>query len=95
MKAPKKAKDTSNDVWLNKILVFNVGTRRLSMVGEEVKKAVVQSGEYKKVASVPNTIAKALIRKQLDFRTDKYRRFTIDNFEGELKLQGETLNIGE
>ena len=96
MRKPKENKsEESNDVWLNKVLVFNTNTTRLSVVGEEVKRVVVEQGEYKAVASKPKTVAKALIRKQLDFRTDKYRRFAIDNFEGELKLQGETLNIGE
>ena len=97
LRTPKAKKDdeVSNDIWLNKVLVFNTNTRRLSIVGEEVKKVVVEQGEFKKVASDPKTIAKELIRKQLDFRTDKYRRFAIDNFEGELKLQGETLEIGE
>lgn len=94
MRQPKESKGESNDIWLNKVLVFNTNTQRLSIVGEEVKKVVVEQGEFKKVASDPKTIAKELIRKQLDFRTDKYRRFAIDNIEGELKLQGETLEIG-
>lgn len=97
MRKPKEKKGdgTSNDIWLNKVLVFNTNTRRLSIVGEEVKKVVVREGEYKQVASKPKTIAKSLIRKQLGFRTDKYRRFAIDNIEGGVNLQGETLNIGE
>jgi hypothetical protein len=94
MRQPKESKGESNDIWLNKVLVFNTNTQRLSIVGEEVKKVVVEQGEFKKVASDPKTTAKNLIKKQLDFRTDKYRRFAIDNIEGELKLQGETLEIG-
>ena len=94
LRQPKESKGESNDIWLNKVLVFNTNTQRLSIVGEEVKKVVVEQGEFKKVASDPKTTAKNLIRKQLDFRTDKYRRFTIDNIEGEMKLQGETLEIG-
>jgi hypothetical protein len=96
LRKPKESKDdeVSNDIWLNKVLVFNTNTQRLSIVGEEVKKVVVEQGEFKKVASDPKTTAKNLIKKQLDFRTDKYRRFAIDNIEGELKLQGETLEIG-
>lgn len=94
MREPKQGKGESNDIWLNKVLVFNTNTQRLSIVGEEVKKVVVEQGEFKKVASDPKTTAKNIIRKQLDFRSDKYRRFAIDNIEGEFKLQGETLEIG-
>lgn len=92
--APKTAKGQSNDVWLNKIMVFNLNTLRLSIVGEAVKKAVVEEGEYKQVKSAPLTVAKQLIKKQAGCRSDKYRRFAIDNFEGAVKLQGETLEIG-
>lgn len=93
MNAPKQVKDTSNDVWLNKVMVFNLNTLRLSIVGEAIKRAVVEEGEYKQVKSAPLTVAKQLIRKQAGCRSDKYRRFAIDNFEGEAKLQGETLDI--
>lgn len=93
MNAPKQVKDTSNDVWLNKVMVFNLNTLRLSIVGEAVKRAVVEEGEFKQVKSAPLTVAKQLIRRQAGCRSDKYRRFAIDNFEGDVKLQGETLDI--
>ena len=92
--APKQSKGEGNDVWLNKVMVFNLNTLRLSIVGEAVKKAVIEEGEYKKVASKPLTVAKQLIKKQANCRSEKYRRFAIDNFEGAVKLQGETLEIG-
>jgi len=92
--APKQTKGVSNDVWLNKVMVFNLNTLRLSIVGEAVKKSVVEEGEFKQVKSAPLTVAKQLIKKQANCRSEKYRRFAIDNFEGALKLQGETLEIG-
>ena len=88
---PKK-KETSNDDWLNNMLVFNWNTERLSILGEEVKKNVIVEGEYKITKSAPLTIAKKLIKKQAKLRVDKYRRFAIDNLSI-VNLQGETLEI--
>ena len=88
---PKK-KETSNDDWLNNMLVFNWNTERLSILGEEVKKNVIVEGEYKITKSAPLTIAKKLIKKQAKLRVDKYRRFAIDNLSI-VNLQRETLEI--
>lgn len=95
LQEPKKSKDTSADVWLSKIIVFNKNTLKLSLMGEEIKKTVTEVGEYKKVKSVPLTVAKTLIKKKASLRGDKIRRFTLDNLDGGvIKLQGETLEIG-
>jgi hypothetical protein len=88
---PKK-RETSNDEWINDILVFNWNTERLSIVGQGVKKETIVEGEYKKQKSVPKTIAKKLIMKQSNLRVDKYKRFAIDNLSI-VNLQGETLEI--
>jgi len=88
---PKK-KETSNDDYLNDMLVFNYNTLRLSIIGQGVKKETIVEGEYKKVKSAPLTIAKKLIKKQANLRVDKYKRFTIDNLSI-VNLQGETLEL--
>jgi hypothetical protein len=93
LKGPKKQKDTSADVWLNPILVFNLNTVRLSLVGQGVRKDVVEQGEFHKPKSKPLTVAKDIIRYQAGCRTSKYRRYAIDNFNGNIRLQGETLEI--
>jgi hypothetical protein len=89
-----KKKDTSADLWLNKSVVVNRNTWRISIVGEEVRKSVVEQGEFHKPKSKALTIAKAIIRRAANVRTDKFRRFALDNFAGRLNLQGETLDIG-
>lgn len=88
---PKK-KETSNDDYLNEMLVFNWNTERLSIIGQGVKKETIVEGEYKKVKSAPLTIAKKLIKKQANLRVEKYKRFAIDNLSI-VNLQGETLEI--
>jgi hypothetical protein len=88
---PKK-RETSNDDYLNDMLVFNYNTLRLSIIGQGVKKETIVEGEYKKVKSAPLTIAKKLIKKQANLRVDKYKRFTIDNLSI-VNLQGETLEL--
>ena len=93
LQAPKKAKDTSADIWLNKALVFNLNTMRLSIFGQSVNKVVTEEGEYKVVKSAPKTIAKKLIEKQAKGKAQTLRRFTIDNFNGSIKVQGETVTI--
>lgn len=94
MLEPPKKKDNSADLWLNAVVVVNRNTWRMCVVGEEVRKSVVEQGEFHKPKSKALTIAKAIIRKAAQVRTDKYRRFALDNFDGRLNLQGETLDIG-
>jgi hypothetical protein len=89
---PKEKKET-NDIWLNKALVFNLTTLRLSIFGQSINKQVEVKGEYKKVASAPKTIAKKLIEKQAKGKTQTLRRFAIDNFNGSIKVKGDTIEI--
>ena len=93
LQAPKQSKDTSNDIWLNKALVFNLNTLRLSIFGQSVTKSVEVKGEFKKVASAPKTIAKKLIELQAKGKAQTLRRFAIDNFNGLIKVSGETILI--
>lgn len=93
LKAPKQSKDTSADIWLNKALVFNLNTMRLSIFGQSVNKVVTEVGEYKVVKSAPKTIAKKLIERQAKGKAQTLRRFAIDNFNGNIKVSGETILI--
>jgi len=93
LRNPKTGTRESNDIWLNKALVFNTNTLRLSLFGSSISKEVVQEGVFKKVKSAPKTVAKQIIQKAVEPRTSKLRRFTIDNLNG-MKIDGETLNLG-
>lgn len=92
LQAPKKSKET-NDIYLNKALVFNFTTMRLSVIGQQINKTVETKGEFKIVKSAPKTIAKRLIEKQANGRTQTLRRFALDNVIKEIRLNGETIEI--
>jgi hypothetical protein len=92
LQAPKQDRK-SNDVWLNKALVFNNTTKRLSIFGQGVNKVVETKGEFKVVKSAPKTIAKKLIELQAKGKAQTLRRFAIDNFKGMIKVSGETILI--
>lgn len=94
LQAPKKSKDTSNDIWLNKALVFNLNTMRLSIFGQGINKVVETKGEFKVVKSSAKTIAKKLIENQFKSRSATLRRFALDNLIGSIKVSGETIEIG-
>lgn len=93
MQAPKAKKDTSADIWLNKALVFNLNTLRLSIFGQSMTKETVIKGDLKKVKSAPKTIAKKLIEKACKSRTAAIRRFTLDNTLANINLKGETVEM--
>lgn len=92
LKLPKKSKET-NDIWLNKALVFNKTTCRFSIFGQGEKKEVSVKGEYKKVASAPLTIAKQLIEKTFKPRQSKLRRYALDNIFTSVKINGDVLEF--
>jgi hypothetical protein len=89
---PTEKKET-NDIWLNKALVFNLTTLRLSIFGQSINKQVEVKGEYKLTKSKPKTIAKELIKKTAGSRKSTLRRFAIDNFNGSIKVKGDTIEI--
>jgi hypothetical protein len=88
---PKKPRET-NDIWLNKVLVFNKTTNELSIFGQGVKKEVVEAGETKTVKSAPKTIAKEIIKKAAGLRENSLRRYKISNLSN-VTVNGETLEI--
>ena len=89
---PTEKKET-NDIWLNKALVFNLTTLRLSIFGQSINKQIEVKGEYKLTKSKPKTIAKELIKKTAGSRKSTLRRFAIDNFNGSIKVKGDTIEI--
>lgn len=92
LQAPKKSKET-NDVYLNKALVYNLNTMRLSIIGQQINKVVETKGEFKIVKSSPKTIAKKLIEKQAKGRTQTLRRFALDNLINTISINGDKLEI--
>lgn len=86
LQAPKKKRDTSADIWLNKVVCFNMNTMRLSVLGQSLSKQVEKKGEFKVVKSAPKTVAKKLIEKQAKGRTASLRRFAIDNLVTSIKV---------
>jgi hypothetical protein len=83
----------SNDIYLNKALVFNLTTLKLSIIGQGINKTVEQKGTFKVVKSKPKTIAKELIKKASGSKKDTLRRYKIDNFNGSIKVKGDTIEI--
>lgn len=92
LQAPKKSKET-NDIYLNKALVYNLNTMRLSIIGQQINKVVETKGEFKIVKSSPKTIAKRLIEKQAKGRTQTLRRFALDNLINTISINGDKLEI--
>lgn len=92
LKLPKKERET-NDIWLNRALVFNKTTCRFSVFGQSEKKETSVKGEFKPVASAPKTIAKQLIEKTFKPRQTKLRRFALDNIFTSVKIDGETVEF--
>lgn len=88
-----KASRQSNDYYLNKVLIFNTTTLRLSLRGQKISKSVEVEGTYKIVKSAPLTVAKNLIKQQANLPSEKIRRFALDNLNG-IKITGDTLIIG-
>lgn len=67
-------------------------TMELHIFGQFHSKETIKKGIYKEVKSAPKTIAKNMIKKELDMRTDKFRNFVLNNIET-VKMNGETFEI--
>lgn len=87
-KAPKPK--TTNDVYLNKVLVFNYTTQKLSIVGKSEDKQVEVKGEFNTTKKAPLTVAKELIKNQCKAKTNSMRRFKVDNITN-VKFAGDTI----
>lgn len=92
LKNPVKRDTPSNDIWLNKVLVFNTNTLNLAIMGQSLNKTVTQEGEKKQTKSAPKTVAKAIINEVCKPSTDKLRRFPVGQLEV-VRMQGEEMEI--
>lgn len=90
-KPPKQDKE-STYISLEKGLKMHKETNEVYVFGMQIKKTVLEEGEYKEDTRKPLTRAKDEIRKQL--RTTKYRQFKIDRAE-QFKVKGDTIVFGE
>jgi hypothetical protein len=89
----------NNDVWLNRVLVFNNNTNSLSVFGQSINKVVEIVGEEKLTKKAAKTVAKEMIKKEVErimqnkgLPTALLRRFKISNLNT-IKINGDTLEI--
>ena len=87
-KAPKPK--TTNDVYLNKVLVFNYTTLKLSIVGKSESKTVEVKGDFNVTKKAPLTLAKEFIKRECKAPTNSMRRFKVDNITN-VKFSGDTI----
>jgi hypothetical protein len=85
---PKK----TNDFYLNKVLVFNYTTLKLSIVGKSESKEVEVKGEFKPTKKASLTVAKELIKRECKAPTNSMRRFKVDNITN-VKFSGNTIEL--
>ena len=76
----------------NGTIKWNVETQELYIQGMSVHKTITEEGEYKAVKSKPITIAKNVIRNTY-LSTGKWRTFKVTNLDGNIKINGDTLEI--
>jgi hypothetical protein len=68
-------------------------TLQLHIFGQIQNKTIIQKGEYKTVNSSDKTIAKNMIKKALNLRSEKFRTFILDNISS-VKMNGDVFEIG-
>lgn len=86
--------DTTADIWINKALVFNTNSKKLSLYGMLIgDKNIVEKGEYEPTATAPLTVAKKLISKQANGRTQTLRRFNMDRICNNVRLSNTEIVI--
>ena len=94
--APDKSRSTAQkearEAIIPNMLYYFPETGNISVWGMVIKKEILEVGEYKTVKSRPLTVEKNKIKKQLDFRTAKFRLYIIQNITN-ISIQGETLFI--
>ena len=88
--APKPK--TTNDVYLNKVLVFNYTTLKLSIVGKSESKTVEVKGDFNVTKKAPLTLAKEFIKRECKAPTNSMRRFKVDNITN-VKFSGNTIEL--
>jgi hypothetical protein len=86
-------KDAYVNITTNGIIRWNVATQKIYIFAQSVSKSVTQEGEYKEVKSKPLTLAKRSVEKHLGLSTSKFRLFVLDGLRGDLKLNGDTVEL--
>lgn len=88
----KEKTRTDNNIKLTPVLWYNTETHNLLLFGQLITKKVEVKGDFKKVASAPLTVAKNIIRDTLT-KKSHLRTLAIPNMLGNIKVNGETLEI--
>lgn len=73
---------------------FCLATESIIINGFRVRKTIIRKGEFKAVKSSKKTLAKKYLDKVLDLRMAKFRYMKLSNILGEIKVNGDTLEIG-
>ena len=84
---------TDNNVFFNKVLLFNTNTNNLSIRGQIVKKTEKVEGTFKMVKSAPITVAKNIINNMVNARTASLRTYNLTNISECIRMNGNELNI--
>jgi len=70
---------------------YHVEKQKLYIFGTAVRTIIIEKGEYKEVKSSAKTLAKKDIEKKL--RTSKYRNFLVENVSGDIKANGDIIEL--
>lgn len=91
-----KTKDISlsNDMVLNKIVLFNTNTKIARITGQSLKKTITVAGEFKAVKSKPLTICKDILKYMIAPPTSLIRGYNLGEMRA-LKVLGEKMYLGE
>lgn len=84
---------TDNNVFFNKVLLFNTNTNNLSIRGQIVKKTEKVEGTFKMVKSAPITVAKNIINNMVNARTNSIRTYNLTNIAECIRINGNEINI--
>ena len=84
---------TDNNVFFNKVLLFNTNTNNLSIRGQIVKKTERVEGTFKMVKSAPITVAKNIINNMVNARTNSIRTYNLTNISECIRINGNEINI--
>jgi hypothetical protein len=76
----------------NGSLKWNITNERLYIFGQSIRKTITEEIEYKAVKSSAKTIAKNVIKKNY-LSTGKLRSFIVDCVIGDIKINGDTIEI--
>jgi hypothetical protein len=79
-------------IYLTPAIRLHKDTMNVHIFGQGMSKQVLVEGEYKTVNSAPKTIAKNMLKKELNLRSDKFRDFILGNVDS-LKVNGTTIEF--